>query len=108
MSIAQRVGSRIKSIRQQRNMTQTNLGDASGVSVSFISMIERAERTAHLDTLVKIADSLDVDVADLFAGGEDPKASTPARQQVVDFVNKRALTAGQVKKLLVVANELFA
>jgi transcriptional regulator with XRE-family HTH domain len=52
-------------------MTQEDLSERARISVSFLSMIERGERSPHLETLAKIADALDVRMADLFSSGEE-------------------------------------
>jgi len=56
----------IKSLRGQRSLSQIELAEKANISIPFLSNIERANKWPHPDTLVKIAQALDVDVAILF------------------------------------------
>jgi transcriptional regulator with XRE-family HTH domain len=60
-SLATIVAANISALRQRRNLTQKRLADASGVSVSYISMLERGNRTPPLQTLEKLAGPLKVE-----------------------------------------------
>ena len=48
--------------------TQMGLGAAAGVQFSFISAIERGVRNPILGTMLRLADALDVDLAELVTG----------------------------------------
>jgi len=55
-TVATQVGERIKSLRLQSRggkLTQERLAERADISVSFLSMIERGERSAHVDTLAE-------------------------------------------------------
>lgn len=54
------IGSRIREIRKSKKMTQEKLAELSGVEPSNISHIERAATKLSLQTLVSIANALDV------------------------------------------------
>ena len=62
------IGSRIRAARQAKDWTQTELGDKAKLSVSYVSMLERGDRTPHLDTLVAVSTVLKMPLAKLFAG----------------------------------------
>lgn len=64
-------GESLKSWRQQRAMSQEELAEEIGVSTSFIGMLERGEKTTTLKRIGKIADSLSIEVKDLFATNEE-------------------------------------
>lgn len=51
---------RIKELRQQHNMTLSDLSKASGVSVSSLSAYERGDRQPKIQTLDKIAQVFNV------------------------------------------------
>src|SRR5438105_8102640 len=73
-SVVKEVGRRIRQLRISRvgpRMTQEDLSERARISVSFLSMIERGERSPHLDTLAKLAEALEVRMADLFATGDE-------------------------------------
>ena len=55
------VGSRIRDIRQQRGLTQAELAQQVNMSLKHISAIECGIRLPSLDTLVTIANELQID-----------------------------------------------
>ena len=70
------IGSRLRSARQRRFLTQDELSKASSVQVVTISRIEnnRQESQPRLTTIRKIAAALDVDAEWLMFGDQDLKA----------------------------------
>lgn len=57
-----------KNISHQRNkmcMTQQELADRAGISLNFMGKIEVAFSKPSLDTLIKIAEELNVSVSEL-------------------------------------------
>jgi transcriptional regulator with XRE-family HTH domain len=61
-----RFGHRLTQIRKQHGFTQDKLAEATNVSVDFISLIEMGQRAPSFDTLERLADALDLIIADLF------------------------------------------
>ena len=52
--------------RLHQNLTQEQLAEMLDISVSYVSLIERGSRNATVETLLAIADVLQVSVASLF------------------------------------------
>ncbi|HCN83795.1 MAG TPA: transcriptional regulator [Sphingobacteriaceae bacterium] len=52
------LGQAIKQARQERNLTQEQLGDLVGVQKAQISKIENSVKNARLETLLKVFDAL--------------------------------------------------
>lgn len=52
----------LRSLRQQAELSQQELGDRLGISKSAVSMYERGERTPDLELLERMADFFDVDL----------------------------------------------
>ncbi len=67
-TVSTRLGQRINTLRKARGYSQEELAERAGISVSFLSMIERAERTPHVKTLEMLASALDVSIAEIFRG----------------------------------------
>jgi len=77
--IEHRIAARLKAFRGQRSLTLDELARQSGVSRSMISLIERAESSATANVLDKLAASLGVTLASLFAEEERADAAPVAR-----------------------------
>ena len=63
------IGLRIKEIRLTRGLTLQGLSEASGLSPSMLSLVERGRASPSIGSLVVIANSLGVTMSDLVAGG---------------------------------------
>ena len=59
-------GKRIKELRNQRNLTQSELAEMIGLSTNFIGMVERGERNTSVDKIFKLADAFQISLAKLF------------------------------------------
>ena len=60
------IGQRIRLCRKTQNLTLKQLGRRTGLSVSLLSQIERAESSASISSLYKISNALDLRLAELF------------------------------------------
>jgi transcriptional regulator with XRE-family HTH domain len=58
--LTETVSKNLKSERLRRKLSQTELAEKANLSVSYISMLERAQRSPPLDTLEQLAKALDV------------------------------------------------
>lgn len=66
------VGSRLRQLRQERDMSMRALARLSGLSTNALSMIERGRTSPSVSTLYKIADALAVPITAFFRT-EPPK-----------------------------------
>ncbi len=62
------LGDTIRNLRKEADLTLKQLSHRSGLSVSLLSQIERAESSASISSLFKIASALGVKVHELFGG----------------------------------------
>lgn len=60
-----KLGLNIKKLRKERNLTQQELADKIGKGLNFMGKIEIAFSKPHIDTLIDIADALQVTVSEL-------------------------------------------
>jgi transcriptional regulator with XRE-family HTH domain len=60
-----KLGKNIKNLRQKSGMTQQDLADKLNLSLNFIGKIEVAFSKPSLDTVIKIAEGLNVSVSEL-------------------------------------------
>lgn len=57
------LGSAIRNARQERNLTQEQLGELVGVQKAQISKIENSARNARFDTILKVFNALNAKVS---------------------------------------------
>ncbi|EDM74537.1 DNA-binding response regulator, partial [Plesiocystis pacifica SIR-1] len=60
------IGKRIREFRRARELTLKHMSRRTNLSVSLLSQIERAESSASVSSLYKIANALDVRISELF------------------------------------------
>lgn len=68
VSLEEVIGRRVKELRQELDMTTTELGHAANVSKAMVSKIENARTTPSLTTLERLAAALSVPLTSLFRG----------------------------------------
>jgi transcriptional regulator with XRE-family HTH domain len=110
MDIVKEVGQKIRALRESRHgpdSTQGVVAARAHISVSFLSMIERGDRSPALDTLVQIADALDVPLAELLSFDASPDRVDLLYAPLVAYCRKRKLTRKEMDKLLAVARSMF-
>jgi DNA-binding NtrC family response regulator len=62
------IGRTIREARKTQELTLKQLARRTGLSVSLLSQIERAESSASISSLYKIASALQIKMGDLFGG----------------------------------------
>lgn len=108
--IAKEIGKKIRFLRTRRfggKITQGEVARRAGLSISFLSMIERGERACSVDALAGIARALGVPLAELFAFGPVMAVPEETMRPLLDFCRRRNLTGRDVEKLLSVARAMF-
>lgn len=60
------IGQRIRELRKDRGMTLQALAEASGVSSSMLSLVERALATPSIESLIQVGEALSINIANLF------------------------------------------
>lgn len=59
-------GKKLRKIRRHNDLTQERLAETLGVSVEFVSNMERGVNAPSFETIEKIAQSFNLSVAQLF------------------------------------------
>jgi transcriptional regulator with XRE-family HTH domain len=109
-SVVKEVGRKIRQLRLSRvgpKLTQEELSERARISVSFLSMIERGERSPHLETLSKIAGALDVPLAALF-DDQGENGVDPMYRPLIEACKKYNLGKRDVDRLVAVVKTMFA
>jgi transcriptional regulator with XRE-family HTH domain len=65
-TLRKQFGKRLRDIRAQRGLTQERFAEAVGISVDFLSLMERGINAPSFATLEKISKRLRLPVTDLF------------------------------------------
>ena len=65
-SICERIGLNIRTIREERCLSQEKLAAIAGLHRAYIGQIERGEKNIGLQNLEKIAKALNVNTKELF------------------------------------------
>jgi len=109
-TVVREVGRRIRQLRMSRSarMTQEDLSERARISVSFLSMIERGERSPHLETLAAIASALEVRMADLFLDEGESASVDPIYRPLLEACRKHNLGKRDVERLVSVVRTMFA
>lgn len=59
------VGERIRRVRERLNLTQADVCGRSGIDIATYSRIEQGHSSPKVDTLIRIADAMGVELEDL-------------------------------------------
>lgn len=66
------ISENIKKYRKERGMTQQQLSELCGVPAISLGRYERGERNPSIDTLIKIAEALDITIEKLINSSIEP------------------------------------
>lgn len=71
---AAKLGARLRARREARGYTQSEIAEKVGVSTNYFGVLERGLKLPTLDTLILIADALELSPAELLGdvGQQDP------------------------------------
>ncbi|MEA4944581.1 MAG: helix-turn-helix transcriptional regulator [Propionicimonas sp.] len=62
-------GARVRALRTDRGWSQEELAHRANLDRTYVSGVERGVRNPTLDVITRFADTLEVEVADLFPRG---------------------------------------
>ena len=69
---AEEFGARIRATRLRRKLSQEALGQRSGLSMHYVSSVERGERNVSLFNILRLARALDMDASTLVRNLPEP------------------------------------
>ena len=106
------IGDVIKTYRSQRGLSQGDIERRTGLLRCYLSRVENGHTVPSLETLAKIAEAMDISLADFFPGTETPrdretqKALGELSQDEIRFlaeIKKYSNTLSECDKRLVLA-----
>jgi transcriptional regulator with XRE-family HTH domain len=68
MDLLDRFASNVRRFRAKKKLSQKALAERIGISVSYVSMLERGQRSPPLETIEKLAKALGVPPGTLLGG----------------------------------------
>ena len=68
MDLLDRFATNVRKFRAKKKLSQKALADKIGISVSYVSMLERGQRSPPLETIEKLAKALGVPPGSLLGG----------------------------------------
>lgn len=95
------LGNQIRKQRKLKKYTLEQLAEKLDVSTTFIGQIERAKGIPSLETLVKIANTLEISVDSLLFGSMNEKS---ANTYFIEQINELTKNFTQKEKELVLKN----
>jgi len=81
------VGDRIRQLRKEQGLSQEKLGDKADLHYTHIGSIERGEKNWSIDTLIKVAKGLNIEVADLFNFPIPPTQAKKIKKSLAEEIN---------------------
>jgi transcriptional regulator with XRE-family HTH domain len=101
------IADNIRDARKRQALTQADLAQRAGISVSFISMIERAERAPSYETLFAVAKGLAIPVAQMFTTADTEPVDYGPYRSLVDWARNAHLSRSQVERLIAAGRAMF-
>ncbi len=106
------VGKNIRKYRNSKKMRQEDLAEKAGLSVTYIGMVERAEKIPSIETFVAILNALDISadmvlhdvlntgyaVKDSLLNEKLSKVSPEDRQKIYDVIDTMISHSKQIIK----------
>ena len=67
----------LRSLRDERNLTQDELSEKMGIASPYISMLESSRRFPSLDVIFKLAEALEIPASSIFSAIEERLKQDP-------------------------------
>lgn len=83
------IAEKIRNLRKEKNLTLKDLGEKTGLSISFLSQVENNSSSLAITSLKKIADALNVPITYFFKSPELHKYLVKNKKE--KFLNLKAL-----------------
>ena len=103
------IGTRLRSLREERGMSQGDVEKSTGLLRCYISRIENGHTIPSLETLERFSGALDVPLYKLFYSGEG-EVPTPnlVRRQSLDELAEQPGKAGEEARFLMQFKNVLA
>jgi transcriptional regulator with XRE-family HTH domain len=75
-------GQRLRALREDRRLTQQELGDKAGLSYKYLGSVERGSENPSLRVILKLAEALEVEPRHLFEFHHEATSPTVLRKEL--------------------------
>ncbi len=72
---AMRIGGKLRRLRQEKHLNQTQMAEELGISASYLNLLESNQRPVTVRVLLRLAERFQVDIATLAGDGDERLAS---------------------------------
>ncbi len=98
------IGDVIRSYRAERGLSQGDIERRTGLLRCYLSRVENGHTVPSLETLAKIAEALDITLADFFPGSETP-SERDAQKMLGELSDDEVRFLAEIKKYSTTLNE---
>ena len=98
------IGVVIRSYRAERGLSQGDIERRTGLLRCYLSRVENGHTVPSLETLAKIAEALDITLADFFPGSETP-SERDAQKMLGELSEEEVRFLAEIKKYSTTLNE---
>jgi transcriptional regulator with XRE-family HTH domain len=98
------IGNVIRSYRADRGLSQGDIERRTGLLRCYLSRVENGHTVPSLETLAKIAEALDISLADFFPGCETP-SERDAQKMLGELSEEEVRFLAEIKKYSTTLNE---
>jgi len=95
---APQIGRTVRRLRQEQSLTQQALAARLGISASYLNLIEHEQRAVTASLLIKLTESLRVDLAAL-SGSQERQLEAGLREVFADPVLDQAVSDAEIEGL---------
>jgi transcriptional regulator with XRE-family HTH domain len=98
------IGYVIRNYRADRGLSQGDIERRTGLLRCYLSRVENGHTVPSLETLAKIAEALDITLADFFPGSETP-SERDAQKMLGELSEEEVRFLAEIKKYSTTLNE---
>ena len=104
MDIKQMTGARIKEITTKKGITQEQLSEMMEINPKYLSSFEQGKKNPPFSTLIKLSESLEVDLGEIFSF-VDPEDRNRLKSQIISLLDEA--DSEQLKMILKVLSVII-
>jgi len=101
VKIAKEIGLKIRSLRNERHLTQEELAEKADVHPGYIGRLERAEVSTTVEMLSAVVNGLGVEMADIFVKNVNSQSKKDTIFAINQTLNKQSQTKLKLLKNVV-------